>query len=195
MRKAIFVVGPESSGTRMMTQFFIPRGYKGGGGHSQPWDDMRFRKYPDRIVFRRSMPHGGRWPDLVGIVNKMQAARYVVYPIFTWRDPRYMALSQVNASHVGNTAEALKNIALAVTHLDTAFIELGIRPVRVVYEEFISNESFREALHGLFTSVDAAPFEVRNENSKYNKSLAKVSERGGLQTVYDSTARSRTLGF
>ena len=192
MRKAIFVVGPESSGTRMMTQFFVQRGYEGDHGHSQPWDDMKFREYPDHIVFRRSMPHGSKWPDIVGIIGKMQAANYTVYPIFTWRDPRYMALSQVSASHVHTTDEGLKQIAQAVLHIDTAFGELGMRPVSIIYEQFISNESYRRAIHGLYARVDYTPFAVHNGNSKYDMDKIIGSK---LQKVIDAVARSERLGI
>ena len=194
MRKAIFVVGPESSGTRMMVQFFMQCGYEGNAGHSQPWDDMRFREYPDRLVFRRSMPHGNKWPDLVGIIGKMQAANYTVYPIYTWRDPRYMALSQVNASHKPTEDEALDSIALSVVHVDTAFEELGMRPTTILYEHFINNESYRRAISGLFTSMGYTPFEVRDGNSKYVKWLDKISG-AKLQKVIDATKRSKRLGL
>ena len=194
MRKAIFVTGPESSGTRMMTQFFIQRGYDGDFGHSQPWDHMRFRETPDQIVFRRSMPHGNKWPDLVGIVGKMQAANYTVYPIFTWRDPRFMALSQVNATHVHTEDEGLRKIAQAVVHIDTAFGELGMRPTTILYEHFITDESYRRAIHGLFTSVGYTPFEVHDGNSKYVKWLDRISGEE-LQKVFDATKRSERLGI
>ena len=194
MRKAIFVVGPESSACRMITNYFVRGGYSGDHGHSQPWDDMDFRNYPDRIVFRRSVPHGGRWPDIVGILQKMQMANYTPYGIFTWRDPRCMALSQVKAGHSGDTNEALDKIAKAVVHIDTAFEEIGWRPTPVHYEAFVKNEHYRRALSGLFTFVGSPTFEVYDGNNKYDAELESLdAER--LRKVHAETERSTHLGF
>jgi hypothetical protein len=179
----------------MMTHFFMGMGYEGDHGHSQPWDDMKFREYPDRIVFRRSVPHGGAWPDIVGILQKMQMANYTPYGIFTWRDPRYMALSQVKGHHVANTDEGLDNIAKAVVYMDTAFQEIGWRPTPVRYEAFIANEHYRSALHGLFTTgVGETPFKVYNGNSKYVQDVDTLNAVK-LQIIRTKCERSVTLGF
>ncbi len=193
MRKAIFVVGPESSACRMMTHFFMGGGYEGDHGHSQPWDDMDFRNYPDRIVFRRSAPHGGRWPDIVGIIQKMQMANYTPHAIFTWRDPRCMALSQVKAGHSGDTNEALDKIARAVVEIDTAFDEIGWRPLQIPYETFIANEPYRRALSGLFTFMGQTPFKVYDGNSKYEDMESLDAER--LRKITAACERSTHLGF
>lgn len=193
MRKAIFVVGPESSGTRMMTQFFVQCGYEGDHGHSQPWDDMKFREYPDWLVFRRSMPHGGKWTDIVGIIQKLEMANYTVHPIFTWRDPRYMALSQVKAGHSGDTDTALDRIARAVVHIDTAFAEVAIRPVTITYEQFVGNESYRRAIHGLFSSRDFGSFGVHNANAKYDPVEPLNTEK--LLVITEKTRKAKTLGL
>ena len=51
------VIGPESSGTRMLAQAFISSGCFGDAGHSQRLDrDISVGKTPK--VLRSSLPHG-----------------------------------------------------------------------------------------------------------------------------------------
>jgi hypothetical protein len=142
-------------------------GYEGDHGHGQPWDSQEFRTYPDKIVFRQSVPHGGRWPDIVGVVQKLQQANYTVHPVFTWRDPVCMAHSQKAASHVNDKNEALDNIARAIVHCDTAYAELDWTPLVVKYENFVASEGFRRSLHELFSSIYFTQFGVYDANNKW----------------------------
>lgn len=194
MRKAILVVGCESSGTRMMTEFFVRAGYAGDYGHSQPWDNMDFRKYPDNIVFRQSIPHGGRWADIVGITQKMQMANYIPHIIFTWRDPRYMALSQVKAGHVTDVNEALTRIAKAVVHIDTALQDIAIRPITIIYERFVVNLTYQMAIHGLFSSKTYVPMEFKNANIKYPVADIRALNQDKLDDIANKIKRAKFLG-
>lgn len=193
MRKAIFVVGPESSGTRMMTQFFIRAGYEGDHGHSQPWDNLVFRKYPDNIVFRQSMPHGNRWVDIVGIIQGMQKANYTPYGIVMWRDPRYMALSQVQAGHSANTVQALSKIRKAILHIDTAFDDLGWRPTLIIYEKFVEMPEYQKAIHGLHSQLDYDPMEFKNANQKYTRSDLRGLNDKNLKMIAEELGRAKAF--
>lgn len=96
MKKAYLVVGPESSGTRMMTEIFVKGGCFGDFTHDQKLDngdESNFKK--DLIVWRRSYPHGGQWPDLEFMYNYLKGRHYKVYVVVMTRDMHAMALSQV----------------------------------------------------------------------------------------------------
>jgi hypothetical protein len=177
----------------MLTQFFTHAGFDGDHGHSQPWDDMEFRKYPEQIVFRRSIPHGGNWPSISNIVQKMRMADYSVHTVFTWRDPRYMALSQVNAKHVANVDQALDQILRAIKHLDDDFEYSDHHPICVRYEEFVTNAEFRKSLSGLFSRVDTTTFGVRNANSKYTD-LERLNGQKLLE-INTALEQAQSLGF
>jgi len=194
MRKAIFVLGCESSGTRMMTQFFIRAGYEGDNGHSQPWDNLEFRKYPDNIVFRQSIPHGGKWVDIVGITQKMQAANYTPYIILTWRDPRYTALSQVKAGHVTDKNEALTRIARAIVHIDTALEDIAIRPITIIYERFVVDHAYQMAIHGLFSAKNYVPMSFNNANIKYSATDIRSLNQDKLDDIADKAKRAKSFG-
>lgn len=193
MRKAIFVVGPESSGTRMMTEFFIRAGYEGEHGHAQPWDRLEFRKYPDNIVFRQSMPHGSEWADIVGIIQGMQMANYTPHGIVTWRDPRYMALSQVQAGHSANTDQALKKIKKAILHIDTAFDELGWRPTLIIYDKFVELPTYQKAIHGLHSQLAYDPMEFSNANQKYARSDLRGLNDKKLKKIAETLGKAKAF--
>lgn len=72
-KQAILVLGSESSGTRLTTEILIANGYFGDSTHEQRIDNIQNPselKDIDRIVWRRSLPHGitGTFP----IINDLQ---------------------------------------------------------------------------------------------------------------------------
>ncbi|MBN1814714.1 MAG: hypothetical protein JXA14_22935 [Anaerolineae bacterium] len=113
MKQAFFVVGPESSGTRLLTRVLIRSGCFGDDGHRQRMDDLVFYGRPSHIAFRRSVPHDGGWPDLARIVRLMRQAGYDVTALVTVRELQAMAKSQVRAGHVRTISTALGNIERA----------------------------------------------------------------------------------
>lgn len=87
-KKLVFVLGPESSGTRGTTQLLIENGYWGQWAHAQDLDrfvegcDIR-EVVPDeveKVVFRRSIPHAGLYPDLMLIDSYFTNVNYSI----TW---------------------------------------------------------------------------------------------------------------
>src|SRR5580658_69529 len=106
--RAFLVVGPESSGTRMVTGALIKAGAYGQSGHAQEMDNLDFSGRPDLIVLRRSVPHGNVWPDLAQIVRRMNEAGYAVSSIVTLRDKDFCVQSQLrmarqNRAEQGNS--------------------------------------------------------------------------------------------
>lgn len=87
-KKLVFVLGPESSGTRGTTQLLIENGYWGQWAHAQELDrfvegcDIR-EVVPDeveKVVFRRSIPHAALYPDLMTIDSYFTNVNYSI----TW---------------------------------------------------------------------------------------------------------------
>lgn len=169
-KEAIFVCGPESSGTRMITQFCMSGGFDGDSGHSQRWDHQRFGETPDKIVFRRSLPHGGQWSPIGTIHHKLLLAKYNVKVVFTWRDPIYMSLSQKRAGHVENRNKALDQIAYALLFADDQFTSAGITPYTVVYERIVTNTGVQNHLRQELGLGDSN-FNFHNANNKYTERL------------------------
>jgi hypothetical protein len=103
MKKAVIVVGAESSGTRFITNLVINHGYYGDSGHHQEIDKIlfsetfkNFSKKHDKIVIRRSYPHAGKWPSISRIYKRLDKFGYSVIIIVTHRNWFTMAMSQLD---------------------------------------------------------------------------------------------------
>lgn len=126
--RAVLVMGPEASGTRLATRILVAAGCQGDEGHEQRWDaglPVRVPSMPEGapLVWRRSVPHGGRWPDLVTWIQGVRDRGYAVQAVVTTRDWRCMVESQVLAGHVRTPGQAKGNIERAY---DSIFGALGL---------------------------------------------------------------------
>jgi hypothetical protein len=102
-KRAFVVMGPPSSGTRLMTRILIAGGCDGDGDHVQRWDD----ELPtgDLIVIRRHQPTGRlpEWAESHGnIITALQAHDYTVIGVIISRDWFCTVRSQILAPHVPN---------------------------------------------------------------------------------------------
>jgi hypothetical protein len=127
-QRAVLVMGPESSGTRLATRILVAAGCQGDDGHEQRWDaglPVRIPSMPEGapLVWRRSVPHGGRWPDLVTWIQWVRTRGYAVQAVVTTRDWRCMVESQVQTGHVRTPGQATNNIERAY---DCIFGALGL---------------------------------------------------------------------
>lgn len=171
MREAVFVCGPEASGTRMLTEAFVRAGYKGDYSHRQRLDHGDLTDAPEKIVFRRSCPHGGQFPNLYEIVHRLQKADYVVRPVIIFRDKDVTVKSQVIARHVENETKSRENIERALFELFTNFVEIDLIPVVIYYKSFVSSEKVRENFFKQFGVNSPEQMKFFNADSKYAKQL------------------------
>jgi hypothetical protein len=151
--KAFLVAGPESSGTRMVTEALIKAGAFGQSSHAQEMDDLNFFGRPDLIVLRRSVPHGNGWPDLTVIIRNMIRAGYAVSPIMTYRDKDYCIQSQMRAARQMAAEQGLPHIvkestlrAFYFTAYQNIFSHLaaaGMLPIICHYSSFVNNAEYR----------------------------------------------------
>lgn len=108
-KRAFLVIGPESSGTKFLTSLFLQAGCQGDKGHEQRWD----RQVPtvSPVVWRRSYPHGGEWPDLGAMMAQLDGYEVRVIVIirslqFTVESRKRRAVGDVQ----GRAIEALQMI-------------------------------------------------------------------------------------
>ena len=150
-KRAFFVVGPESSGTRLLTRVLIQSGCFGDDGHQQQMDDLDFSRRPARIVLRRSVPHRNQWPDVGRIVRRMERAGYEVVVLVTTREVQAMARSQVRAGHVHSLLRAYEHVERAYRRIFSALGELHGPSLFVVpYEATVLHpRSLADLLSGL----------------------------------------------
>jgi len=132
----------------MLTEAFIKSGCYGDCGIDQKMDDMNFSE--SLIVFRRSLPHGGIWPNLRYIIEKMKNAGYRIHPIMILRDKFYTVKSQVKNQHVANEIEAKDNIRFAIEYAYRNLAAVGLTPTVVLYEIFVKYPEVRELIFKSF---------------------------------------------
>lgn len=117
MKRVFIIVGPESSGTRVVTRLFCMAGCVGDYEHEQRLDkfvyendvgiDETLGEGHETIVLRRSIPHyPDKRPDILGIGAMFQEAGYEPYYVVTMRDWTCNALSKVVAGHCPAWPEA-----------------------------------------------------------------------------------------
>lgn len=162
MNQAFFIMGPESSGTRMLTQAFIRVGCYGDGGHNQKLDHSIPIK--DKIVWRRSVPHGQEWINFEFHYNKL-IKHYTVYPILIFRDKDYTVFSQLKG-RVDSGATARANILKAITHIYTEVARVGLLPYVISYEAFTTSQLIRALFFKQF-GLPEPEMPFYNANEKY----------------------------
>ncbi len=146
MKTAFFILGPESSGTRMLTKAFCTLGIYGDYKHKQRMDDLDFSKTPDKIVIRRSLPHGDAWPAIADTIALMRQAGYqVVIPILIVRDKEATVKSQIRHAHTKAAPESKANIAFAIDFAYRELSQAGLDPHVICYEPFVKYEGVRKA--------------------------------------------------
>lgn len=110
MKKVYIVVGPESSGTRVVTRLLCMAGCAGDHEHEQRLDQFIYEDNNiaiesiigqcDLVVFRRSIPHYPlKRPDILAIGEKFKKAGYEPYYILTMRSFVCNVLSKVAVLH------------------------------------------------------------------------------------------------
>ena len=156
MRKAILVLGPESSGTRLATRILIIAGYAGTAAHVQrlDWWTPDDARSTERIVWRRSMPHDRLWPDIGQMVRELRRAAFEVRAVLTDRLDAPMVAAQVR-DHVKNEAVATQHIARARVYLERLDDPQGpAMPIlRMQYEELVADP--KGEINALLQFVDA----------------------------------------
>ena len=161
MKTAVIVVGPEKSGTKMLTECFVRSGWFGDYTHAQRLDNLDFRKTPERIVLRRSVPHGSHWLNYEEICQRLQYSNYRIKPVVILRDQVMEANSQVRVGYATSIDHAHERISRAWMHIWKQIPEAEV----VLYEALVGSEDYRQRF---FARWNLNPdMEFYDANSKY----------------------------
>lgn len=174
-KRAFLVLGPESSGTKMLTRSIMLAGAYGQDTHVQKMDDLNFGDRPPLIVFRRSIPHASKTPNIKKIYDLISKAGYKVTPIFIRRNDSCTANSQIRNGYVNNIQDALINMEYADNVVLSAFGKIGVQVIRVKYEPFVTNPEIREKFFNILGLEEPVSMTYYNANEKYyNKAVEHV---------------------
>jgi len=169
--RAFLVLGAESTGTRLATKLLIQAGCTGWDGHFQPFDKEPFGDQ-DPVVWRRSVPHNGRWLDMGTLMSRLTGRD--VHVVVTVRDWACTVASQVKSKHAPTKQIARERIEEAYLQI---FAELNHHKVPftiLVYESLIlggpqAQFAFVKSL-GLDPSM--AAIDVTDQNAKWWRRIA-----------------------
>jgi len=171
-RKAYFVLGPEGSGTHMMTDALREAGcYEKPEHGNDPLNfNYKFHKMPDLFVMRRSLPHAHQWSNIGMIEMKMRnQGRFKVFPILMIRDWNATVRSVMRRDGRRKYHRCEQNMRLAMFMAMTTFPRTLIY---VTYEAFCLSEGFRK---WLFNDKLELPypeeFQIHYANEQYYKDL------------------------
>lgn len=184
MKEAYFVFGPESCGNHLVTDILINAGCKGHSGRhpdwhgefeawsdTQPWDtEPPTDETP--IVWRRSIPHGKQWIDIVSLITDLREKDYKVKAIVVTRELYPAVESQMKWRHVDSRSDGRKNVQAAYLHIFAQLGRVGIPFVVASYEALVNYPEAQDyLLKELGIPLPARRLDTWDGNKKwYNKS-------------------------
>lgn len=160
-------MGPEGSGTHMMTQALHTSGVQevlqGIRSYDSNYRHM-IGDLPDLISMQRSLPANGRWSNLEYAKNTFVTSGYDICPIFMIRDFNATIQSQIRRDTVANTGESERNIRRAYFEMVSVF---GDDFIPVSYESFCNNTGFRQWLFVEKLGLPEPTITIVDGNRKY----------------------------
>lgn len=182
MKRAFFVTGPESSGTRLMTRLLMAAGCYGDDDHEQRLDNA----IPDNeplIVWRRSVPHRGKWSQVNVALNALQLKGYKTTVIIMSRDWHSMAISQELAPHAVDVDAAQSNIRRAYRHIFACITDTDRFEI-VNYEALVQRpvKTVRYLFQRLGLTPPAELPQIYDGNAKYYPAVSLANPVSQLCT-------------
>lgn len=165
-RRLFLVLGPESSGTRLLTRILIHGGCAGDYSHSQRWDKKSWGSTPN-VVWRRSVPHNRQPLHLKKLAERVESGR-IVSILVTTRDVTACASSQVRAGHSPDTDTAYTKICRAYESIFQQLNRMGLHFLVVPYESLVLHPC--QVQHRLWDLLDlpgGIPVPVTDQNAKH----------------------------
>jgi hypothetical protein len=188
-----FVLGPEGSGTKLVTELIIRQtGAFGAPDHDQglldnyiDGDEEVFEEIDshEHIVFRRSYPHGGAVPKIQAIVKALKKLGNVTV-VVTVRSWPTLVQSQIHLNqHADTPAGAVDNIKTAYREIFYWIRRLKLNYTMVSFAELLKNKT--ATLHYMFSELGhmyEGNQELENiiDTSVENKRVVEYRKRTGV---------------
>lgn len=166
MKRAFIILGPESSGTRLLTQLFIKAGCAGDPGHTQRLD--KEKPVEPLVVIRRSYPYRKQWPNLAKLSGRLQSAGYDVFVIVIIRSLQFTVLSALNQKHTASMEKAQHRSLEGFKQIGAALFASKLPFVWVTYEALVQWPE--QTTRWLFDQAGLKPppeIEIYDGNRKY----------------------------
>lgn len=168
MKTAYLVIGPESSGTRMMTKILVQAGCAGDHDYFQRWDTERFAG--QKVVWRRSVPHDGKWLSSTSMINRSIAEGYTPKLIIMNRDWAPVIESQVAHKHSKNHIVALGKVRRAYKEIYDGLLSKNVEFLVISYESLVQRPSKVLQQLSSFTKLPInTDYKIKDGNAKWFK--------------------------
>jgi len=169
-KRACLVLGPENSGTRLWTRILMACGCYGDGTHMQRIDMQGIPEGEPLLVWRRSLPHAGQWPDLLQMVQRLRDRRFrEVQALVCTREWSAVMCSQVANGHVQDAWQAEANLRVAYPYAFDRLRGAGVPYVMGSYEALVQHGEAMLAplLERLGLASQGDLEELVDQNAKY----------------------------
>lgn len=163
-RRAFFVLGAEGSGTNLLAEALVSAGCFEDPRHRQYMDDYEFEKCPDLLMFRRSLPHRGEWPDVDEIYDQMYRANISVKMLLIFRD-WYCTARSVHRRDPNRTIPKIEENMQAALDIMGKFAYM--LTTYISYESFCLYPEFRRWLFVERLGLKEPTIEIKYANEKY----------------------------
>lgn len=173
--RTILVVGPESSGSKVVTELLLTAGAareaasSERAGYSQDWNrfapfDPPYDSRP--LVLHRSLPYSFSFSEAFFDFPNLRV-------VVMMRSLFILEQSQLNANHVKTRDQARRNIARAY---EIIFRQIKLRqlPFHLTSLESLTHEDARRRLRSFCNLEDGDDFEIRDEDSKHYHDSERV---------------------
>jgi len=164
-KRAYVILGPESSGTRLLTKIMIAGGCHGDASHFQPFDKCSFGNLSP-IVWRRSVPHSGKDINLQSMLDRLHD--YEVMVVVIVRDWTVTEKSQVKNKHASSIEVANAKVKSALKSIFSQLILTNSDFVLVTYESLVLNPvKIQQSLFNRLGLKILSTIRITNENVKW----------------------------
>ena len=167
--RAFLVLGAESSGTKLFTEILLGAGCVGDPENEQRWDSqMPVWGVDDPVVWRRSVPHGEKYPDIVAMIERLRGVGCQVYAYVTVRDWTSMLHSRVLGAGIINYEVAAQRAQWAYPHIFDSINAAHVPYAMVSYEAIVQHGAeYARRILALFGLEPGEMPVIVNGNAKY----------------------------
>lgn len=163
-----------------MTRLLIEAGCIGEDGASQRWDTL-LPKNESPIVWRRSFPHGGRWPDVAEMVQKLDG--YIVRAVVMVRDWHPAGQSQKTVGHVPTVEQAVENLRRAALDIPRQCHEAGVPFVQVTYAGLVARPDVVLEWLMAYLGLSVPDHDIYDGDEKWWSDMDKYILKKGEETI------------
>jgi len=169
------VLGPESSGNRLIQNLLVKAGCYGGAGYKLPFNQKLDYNipYPDKPVsWLRSVPHEGNWePNITAMASQLSNKGYTPYLVVVHRAIWCTASSLID--HYGGHIEydeAMERTVKAWRYI-AGVMDSFSGPITISsYDEIIRSKYGKNAFLNLL-GLDSVDYPVKQCNTKHYRRL------------------------